>query len=203
MKDSYTGIKAIGEENPKKYIRNEGVTVIIFGATWCGPGRLLMSKMESLAEKYKSVTFLYIDADDNAQAVIDCEVRSLPTTIFLVNGKPVKTRLGVMGEEYIEVCIETSLELWREKYTPNREQELKLIIDKAKKKLAEIQEGVSWEEACLVLYNNIDNPDDKVIAHSITDAREKYEGFEGMGKLFCKHNIQKKEGKYKIVYEHI
>jgi thioredoxin 1 len=202
MKDCWKGIKQVGESNLKNFIQSDGVTVMIFGSQWCGPCKLLMPNMEALAEKYKNVSFLYIDTDDNPQAVKDCDVRSLPTTIFLVNGKPVKTRLGAMGEEYIEVCIETSLDVWRKNHIPNREKELEVIIEEAKKELAEIQQGVSWEEACLVICNNMDNPDDKVIVYPIIDTEEKYEGFEGIGKLYYKHSIQKKEGKYKIVYEH-
>ena len=202
MKDFWIGIREVGKTNPKKFIRSDGVTVMIFGAPWYGPCRLLMPKMEAAAREYNSVTFLYIDTDDNSQAAVDCEIRSVPSTVFLVNGKPVETRLGDMDKNYIDERIKSVLEIWRKEHMPDREKELELIIEEAKKELDEIRKGVSWKEACLAMCNNMDNPDDKVIVYPVAGTGERYKGFEGIGILYCKHAIHKNEGNYRIAYEH-
>jgi hypothetical protein len=84
----------------------------------------------------------------------------------------------------------------------DREKEIKSIVEEVKKELVEIRKDITWREACMAIYNNMDNPKDKVIVCPVEETGERYQGFEGIGVLYCKHEIYKNDTKYKVMYEH-
>ena len=202
MNNFWNNIKEVGKTNPRKFIRSNGITVIIFCASWSRPCRMSMPSIEKLAERYKNVTFLYVDTDDNAKAAVDYQVRSVPTTIFFINSENANKSLINVDEKEIGKVLDMLLNIWNEKKTPNREQELELIIAEATKELEDIRKSVSWEEACEAIYKNIDNKHDKVVVAPVDNTGENYRGFEGIGILYCKHAISKEKTKYRIIYEH-
>ena len=69
----------------------QGVVLIDFWATWCGPCMRLIPEMEKMAEKYKDqVLFLKVNADKEKELCSMFNVVALPTLFFIpVGGKPI------------------------------------------------------------------------------------------------------------------
>ena len=71
-------------------IPTQGLVVIDFFATWCGPCKVIGPKFEELSTHFPTVTFLKVDVDESAELTEQFGVRAMPTFIFVKNGSPVK-----------------------------------------------------------------------------------------------------------------
>ena len=65
------------------YIENfNGLVVVDFTATWCGPCKSITPYFHQLNEEYKNVLFLKVDVDDNEETTQECDISSMPTFQF-------------------------------------------------------------------------------------------------------------------------
>lgn len=86
------------------------VEMIKFGAEWCGPCRMIKPTVNKLMEKYNTddseVKITDVDVDKDADAAKKYGVRSIPTMVFLKDGKEVIRKVGVLDEKQIEIAIQ-------------------------------------------------------------------------------------------------
>lgn len=66
------------------------IEVLKFSATWCGPCRVLSTTLHGV----EGIT--NIDIDQDRQLAIDHNVRSVPTLLFLQDGKEVERVTGAI-----------------------------------------------------------------------------------------------------------
>lgn len=71
-------------------IPQQGAVVVDFFATWCGPCKRIAPFFEQLVDEYVGVTFLKVDVDESAELVDVYNIQSMPTFVFLKDGKIVK-----------------------------------------------------------------------------------------------------------------
>ncbi len=72
-----------------------GLTVVDFGAEWCGPCRTLAPIVENLAAEYDGkVKIGKLDVDNNPETAIKYGVRSIPTLLYLRDGVEVLKEAG-------------------------------------------------------------------------------------------------------------
>jgi len=85
------------------------VEMIKFGAEWCGPCRMIKPTVNKLMEKYNTdgseVKITDVDVDADASIASKYGVRSIPTMVFLRDGKEVIRKVGVLDESQIENII--------------------------------------------------------------------------------------------------
>ncbi len=78
----------------------EGLSVLDFGATWCGPCRLLAPKMENLAKRLgHQYNFYKIDIDQCPKTAKQYNIHSVPTVILLNGTTEVRRFEGNIGSE--------------------------------------------------------------------------------------------------------
>jgi thioredoxin 1 len=76
-------------------LKSEGVTVVRFWATWCGPCiRMKPIYSEVAGELGASAKFTEVDIDQAPEIASAFGIRSVPTTVVFKDGQPVD---GVMG----------------------------------------------------------------------------------------------------------
>ena len=69
----------------KSLIQN-GVVLVDFFATWCGPCKMLSPELGKLAEKRSDVTVLKVDVDEHSEIAALFNVRAVPTLILFKDG---------------------------------------------------------------------------------------------------------------------
>ncbi|GFP88462.1 tpr repeat-containing thioredoxin tdx [Phtheirospermum japonicum] len=71
------------------------LAILYFTATWCGPCRYVAPAFSGLAEKYPNVVFLKVDIDEEPGAAFEYNVSSVPSFLFIKNGREVDNFVGV------------------------------------------------------------------------------------------------------------
>ena len=73
----------------------DGLVVVDFWATWCGPCRAVAPVIEKLAEDYAGrVKVRKLDTDANQATAMRYNIRSIPTILLFKGGKPVDVVVG-------------------------------------------------------------------------------------------------------------
>jgi thioredoxin 1 len=87
-----------------------GLSVVDFWATWCGPCRMVAPIIEQLATEYEGrVKVAKLDVDTNQQTAMRFNVRSIPSILFFKDGKHVDTVVGAVPKPQLERKIEEHL----------------------------------------------------------------------------------------------
>ncbi|KYN44617.1 Thioredoxin-2, partial [Trachymyrmex septentrionalis] len=65
------------------------LVVIDFFAVWCGPCKMIGPLIEELSKEMLDVVFLKIDVDECEDIAAKYEITSMPTFVFIKEGKVV------------------------------------------------------------------------------------------------------------------
>ena len=84
----------------------QGLTIVDFWATWCGPCRVIAPILEQIAqERAGELKVAKVDVDENVQTAARFNIRSMPTLLFFKDGKPVGQIVGAVPRAHIESAI--------------------------------------------------------------------------------------------------
>ncbi|MDQ3696923.1 MAG: thioredoxin [Gemmatimonadota bacterium] len=83
--------------------KHDGLAVVDFWATWCGPCRMIAPMVEQLAAEYQGkAKVVKLDVDSNQQTAIKYNVRSIPSLLFFKGGHVVDTVIGAVPKAQLE-----------------------------------------------------------------------------------------------------
>lgn len=84
----------------------DGLVMLDFWATWCGPCRMQAPILEQLdAERNGNVKVCKIDVDEEPALAQRFEIMSIPTLISLNDGKQLEKRVGVQTLEQLQEML--------------------------------------------------------------------------------------------------
>ena len=102
-------MKIVDSNDFKNEIGN-GITVVDFSATWCGPCKMLSPVLEDLAGDMEGkVNFIKVDIDQSLDLASEYQISSVPTMVIFKDSQKVNQLVGFLPKEKIKEVIESSL----------------------------------------------------------------------------------------------
>ena len=87
-----------------------GLSMVDFWASWCGPCKMLSPVIENLARKYEGRVLVgKVNTDDQPGLAMRFGVMSIPTVVFLKDGKEIDRKVGVMPEAAYTAVLDANL----------------------------------------------------------------------------------------------
>ncbi|MEK7634068.1 MAG: thioredoxin [Patescibacteria group bacterium] len=80
-------------------LKNKGIVLVDFYASWCGPCKTTGPIIEQLSEEMENVKFVKVDVDQNQELTSQYQVFSIPTFVIFKDGQAVGQFAGAMGKE--------------------------------------------------------------------------------------------------------
>lgn len=89
---------------------SEGVVLVDFFATWCGPCKMLGPVLEDLGKELEGkAKIIKVDIDKSGDLADEFRISSVPTMILFKDNKIVDTMVGFLPKERIKQVIESNL----------------------------------------------------------------------------------------------
>lgn len=106
-----SGMNKIGDsEFTSEVIESDRLTVVDFGATWCGPCKKLHPVMEDIAEQFGDrIKVVEVDVGDSPETAMKFGVTSVPQLLFFKGGMVKETVVGLLSKSKIKDKIEKYL----------------------------------------------------------------------------------------------
>lgn len=83
----------------------EGITLVDFWASWCGPCLRFAPTYERISEKHEDITFGKVDTEAQLELSARYDIRSIPTIMAIRDGVIVFAQPGALPESAVEELI--------------------------------------------------------------------------------------------------
>lgn len=99
------------DTNFKKEVLESHLPVVVdFWATWCAPCKMIAPIVDELAKEYHDkVKIGKVNVDENPKTATHYSIMSIPTLIFIKNGKVMDKVVGVLSKADLKRKIEENL----------------------------------------------------------------------------------------------
>jgi thioredoxin 1 len=103
---NYVSAKSKLDEIVNNPENTDKLVVVDFTATWCGPCKMIAPFFEEMANEFSDTCiFLKVDVDEGTEIAQAYNVMSMPTFIFIKNGKIVERFSGASVEKLRQVIF--------------------------------------------------------------------------------------------------
>jgi len=98
-------IKLTKDNYQEEVINSKKPVLIDFWADWCMPCRMLGPVVEEVSEETSDVKVCKINIDEEMELAQKFQVMSIPTLVYVKDGKEQKRAVGVRPKQEIEEMI--------------------------------------------------------------------------------------------------
>jgi thioredoxin 1 len=102
---------ALTEETFEEVVTKEGITLVDWWASWCGPCRMFAPVFEAASETHADITFGKIDTEDQQGLAAAAQITSIPTLMAFRDGVLVFSQAGALPAASLEKLIQAVRDL--------------------------------------------------------------------------------------------
>ncbi len=84
----------------------DGIAVVDFWASWCGPCRAMAPQFQRAAALRPNYTFAKVDVDAEPGLSARFGIRSIPTLMVFRDGTPIAMQAGVVGADALVEALD-------------------------------------------------------------------------------------------------
>ena len=93
----------------KEVMAEKGLVLVDFYADWCMPCKMLSPILEELSEEIDDVKIVKVNTDKNQELASSFGIMSIPTLLFVKDGKVIDALVGMRPKEDLERVIKSYL----------------------------------------------------------------------------------------------
>lgn len=97
--------KEITSENFKDTVQKQGIVLLDWWASWCGPCRAFGPTYERVSERHPDITFGKVDTEAQRELAAAFRITSIPTLMILRDGVLVFSQPGMLPAQAVEDLI--------------------------------------------------------------------------------------------------
>ena len=83
----------------------EGLVLVDFWASWCGPCRMIAPTLEELDREIDGFTVCKVNVDENPALADRFGIEAIPTLLFFKNGELVKKKMGLYPKDALLLIL--------------------------------------------------------------------------------------------------
>jgi len=100
-------VTKITESNFEQEVLKESkLTIVKFGAAWCGPCKKMDPIIDEIAEENPEIKITSVDIDHNRNLATQYAILSVPYTLFFKDGKVMESVVGLVPKAKLLAIID-------------------------------------------------------------------------------------------------